>query len=324
MSPLHLEPEFTESSLRDLLGPVVAGDVPSLHFTTVHRRKDGSDIPVEIVLQTSPPEPSSDMTVCVAFVRDMRERLEQERVMNEIQQRASLADDRERMGRDMHDNVIGKLFATGMNLQATLRLIDEPTTQQRLNDAIDDIDATINEIRTTVYGLRSQADWGRGTRGCILRIAAQHREQLGCEPRVHLVGAIDELPDRVVDELLATLREAFTNLVKYAQASSVGIDLIVTDATLHLTVADNGVGFDPAIVTFEAAKGEPALASRGLHNIRHRAHSLGGRSTISSMPGEGTTIEWTVPLSADRSVMRPVEPLPRQVATSGGADPANR
>lgn len=300
MSPLHLEPEFTESSYRDLLAPVVAGEVPSLHFTTVHRRKDGTDIPVEIVLQTSPPEPSSDVTVCVALVRDIRERLEQDREINKIQQRASLVDERERMGRDMHDNVIGNLFATGMSLQATLHRIEEPTAQQRLNDAIDNIDATIKEIRTTVYGLRSQADWGRGARGGILELAARQRDQLGFEPRVHLVGAIDELPALVLDELLGTLREALTNVAKYAHASSVSIDLIVADDTLHLTVTDDGIGFKTAADTGGGDNNEPALTSRGLHNIHHRAHSLGGRATISSTPGEGTTIEWAAPLSLDR------------------------
>jgi len=199
----------------------------------------------------------------------------------------------------MHDNVIGKLFATGMNLQATLPLVDDPSTKQRLDDAIDDIDATITEIRTTVYGLRSQPDWGRGTKETILEIAAQHREQLGCEPRVQLVGAIDEVPECVVDELLATLREALTNLVKYARASSVGIVLIVADDTLQLTVTDDGIGFDPAAVAYEGDDGETAHGRQGLHNIRHRAQSLGGSATVSSSPGEGTTIEWSVPLSPD-------------------------
>ena len=299
MSPLHLKPEFTESSFRDLLHPVVTGEVPSLHFKTVHRHKDGTDLPVEIVLQTSPPEPSSDVTVCVAFVRDIRDRLEQEREMNKIRHRASVADDRERMRRDMHDNVIGKLFATGMNLQATLHRIEDPIAQQRLNDAIDDIDATIKEIRTTVYGLRSQADSGCNTRGVILEIAAQKRGPLGFEPRVHLVGAIDELPDLVVDELLATLREALTNVMKYARATSVGIDLIVTDRMVHLTVTDDGVGFEAPADSRDGDDGEPILAGHGLHNLHRRAQLLGGHATISSFPDEGTTIDWTVPLPPD-------------------------
>ena len=300
MSPLHLEPEFTESSFRELLGPVIAGDVSSLHFTTVHRRKDGTDIAVEIVLQTSPPEPFSDVTVCVAFVRDIRNRLEQERELNKVQQRVSMADDRERMGRDMHDNVIGKLFATGMSLQATLHRIDDPTAQQRLNDAIDDIDATISEIRTTVYGLRARADWGRETRGVILKLAAQHREQLGFEPRVHLVGSIDELPDLVVDELLPALREALTNSVKHSHATSLSIDLVVADDIARLTIADNGDGFTADAVVSGGVEAEATLDSHGLHNIRRRAQALGGHATISSIPGEGTTIEWAVPLPPDQ------------------------
>ncbi len=300
MSLLHLEPEFTESSFRGLVGPVVAGDVPSLHFTTVHRRRDGTDVPVEIVLQRSPSEPASDVRVCVALVRDVSERIEQERALNKIQQRASLADDRERFGRDMHDNVISKLFATGMSLQSSLHRTDDPAERQRLNDAIDDLDSTINEIRTTVYGLRSQADWDRGAKGAILQIAAQQREQLGFEPRVHFVGEIDELSDDIVVEVLATLREALANLVKHARASSVDIALTVAGALVRLAVTDDGVGFEVDVVASDGSDGDPHLGNHGLHNMRHRARSLGGHATISSIPGEGTTVDWNVPVTPDR------------------------
>lgn len=295
MSPLHLKPDFTESSFRELLAPVVAGEVASLHFTTMHRRKDGTDVPVEIVLQTSPTESSTEVTVCVALVRDIRDRLDRERAVAEMQHHASLADDRERIGRDMHDNVIGKLFSTGMNLQATLHRIDDTTAQQRLNEAIDDIDATIKEIRTTVYGLRSQADWGHGARGAILEMAADQRESLGFEPRVHLVGPIDDLPGPLIDQCLATLREALTNIVKYAQATSVSVDVLVDGDTVHLSVADNGVGFE---TTPPAGRGDArGLGGHGLHNIQQRAEVSGGHAAISSSPGQGTTIDWTIPLT---------------------------
>ena len=163
-----------------------------------------------------------------------------------------------------------------------------------------DDDSTVErelELLITASGVGGGLGLQDRDAGEIGEIAAQQREQFGFEPRVHLVGAIDELPDGLVDEVLATLREALSNLVKHARASSVGIALIVTGDTVQLTVTDDGVGFEIDAVTSDWTDGDLCLGSHGLRNIRHRARSLGGHATISSIPAEGTTVDWTAPLS---------------------------
>ena len=206
--------------------------------------------------------------------------------------KVELLEDRERIGRDMHDKVISRLFATGMTVQAaSIRMPDEES-RDRLTSVVDELDDSIKEIRNTIYGLRSQVDWGKGARGEILACAAEQNAPLGFEPRVNLVGPIDDLPEPIVDSMLATIREALSNSAKYANATSVSVDVSVDLRELVTSVADNGIGFqyDPDSAVRDDHTGN------GLRNIVSRAEALNGWATISSEPGTGTTVTWSCPL----------------------------
>jgi len=221
--------------------------------------------------------------------------------LRESERRLELLEDRERIGRDMHDNVIGRLFAAGMGMQAVMNRVDDPAIQDRLSSMVDDIDDSIKEIRSTVYGIRSQIDWAKGVRGEILSAAAEQRPVLGFEPQVCLDGPLDELAPTLVDEMLATMREALANIVKYANATAVTITASVTDQTAELIVEDNGVGMELSPTTDSPTTGraEPSrdrLSHHGLANMKARAESLGGTATITSDPQYGTTVLWSVPL----------------------------
>jgi PAS domain S-box-containing protein len=205
MTPLHIAPEFRETELRQRLAPVAAGEVASVTFTTVHRRRDGVDVPVEVVVQA--PATDSASGSFVALVRDISERVETEERLRRAAQDLQLLEDRERIARDLHDLVIQRLFAAGMTLQATRSLTDDPTVVQRMGAAVDELDETIREIRTVIFGLQGDPAQRRGLRGDILRIVADERYVLGFEPRVHLDGAIDALPDDIAEQLCATLRD---------------------------------------------------------------------------------------------------------------------
>lgn len=205
-------------------------------------------------------------------------------------QRAELLEDRERIGRDMHDKVIGRLFATGMALQSTTARISDTSSQERILSAVGELDDVIREIRTTIYGLRSQLDWGKGARGEILAVAADHRSVLGFEPRVDLAGPVDLVPRNVVDQALATLREALTNAAKHANASNVTITVDVTNTDFSMTIRDDGVGLDVGTYPVNIDN-----HGNGLRNMASRAERLGGTNSLTSPPGEGVCVEWTVP-----------------------------
>ena len=88
MTPLHIAPQFTESEFRALLAPLVAGDTASTRFVTEHRRRDGVDITVEVVLQVQDGAEAGSRSF-VAMVRDVRERLETEQRLRRGRARAA-------------------------------------------------------------------------------------------------------------------------------------------------------------------------------------------------------------------------------------------
>jgi signal transduction histidine kinase len=195
--------------------------------------------------------------------------------------------DRDRIARDLHDLVIQRLFATGMSLEGALRSMP-PAVAERVQRAVEDLDSTIREIRTSIFALQSPAPAsGEGLRQAILQAARGAAEALGFEPRVSFDGPVDTLvPPRVGEQLLAVLREALSNVARHARASNVDVDVSASTSFVTVVVSDDGVGL-------------PAGGRRsGLDNLARRARDLGGAFTARSKaaPETGTVIEWKVPL----------------------------
>ncbi len=199
----------------------------------------------------------------------------------------TLVEDRERIAADLHDTVIQRLFATGLGLQALTRTLDEPAVT-RLRQAVDELDETIRQIRSTVFALQSPRVPGRGLRDEILALAREARSSLGFDPVVQFDGLIDHrVGDQVGIQLLAVLREALSNVVRHAGASRVTVGVVVTDLELVATVADNGVGAGPG----------RRAGGQGLASLRHRAETLGGTLELQAgSNGTGTAVCWRVPL----------------------------
>jgi PAS domain S-box-containing protein len=283
MTPLHIAPEFSEADFRELLVPVAAGEVPSVTFTTMHRRRDGVDVPVEVLVQAPVTGSTSDGESFVALVRDVSERVETQDRLRRAAHELDLVEDRERIARDLHDLVIQRLFAAAMTLQATRSMIDDESVQKRMGAAIDELDETIREIRTVIFGLQPGAERQSGLRGEILRIVSDERYVLGFEPRVHLDGPIDAVADEIGEHLCAALREALSNVARHAQASSADVSVLARDE-LVLRVADNGVGMAP-----QPPRGQ------GLRNMSQRAERLGGSFHAAFGTDGGTVVEWSVP-----------------------------
>ena len=206
----------------------------------------------------------------------------------------SVLDDRERIGRDLHDRIVQRLFALGMGLQATKRLPELELVRERVDRAIDDVDATITEIRTTIFELGDSALPG-GLRQGILALTHELTPSLGARPEVSFAGPVDNsVPQNVADHLLAVVRESLTNAAKHANASRFIVKLSVGD-DLALEVIDDGVGMDHSAPVENRGL--------GLTNLRNRAEKLHGTMEVQPADGGGTRITWSVPLeeSAERS-----------------------
>lgn len=201
----------------------------------------------------------------------------------------TLLEDRDRIARDLHDLAIQRLFATGMTLQSVQRLVAHPEASERLMRAIDDLDTTIKIIRSSIFGLRAHegASTGPGLRIRTVRTVEDAVPALGFTPALRMEGLVDtDVPPAVADDVVAVLGEALANAARHARASSAEVTLVVRREQLSLTVADDGVGMD-------------ADNSRrsGLRNLAERAKRLGGELRVAAEPGQGTRVEWRVPLS---------------------------
>jgi signal transduction histidine kinase len=205
--------------------------------------------------------------------------------LNDTARLVGLLDDRDRIARDLHDRVIQRIFSVGMSLQGATRLPGPPEIKARVDKAVDDLDATIDEIRTAIFELEDGMG-DRGLRRSVLDLADELAPLLGSRPDVTFVGPVDSgVSQQTADHLLAVLREALTNAGKHARATRFRITLTVGDE-LRLDVTDNGRGLTTATA------GTNGL---GLTNLRHRAEKLGGTLELQTPDEGGTRLVWRVP-----------------------------
>ncbi|MGN6780775.1 MAG: GAF domain-containing sensor histidine kinase [Marmoricola sp.] len=192
--------------------------------------------------------------------------------------------DRERIARDLHDVVIQRLFATGLQLQGLHRVTEDPTVLERVAAATEALDTTIRDIRGALFDLRHTQ--GPSIRAEVSALVAEYADPLGHRPAVRIDGPVDTaVPRALAEELSPVLREALSNVARHAGAQHTTVSLGIQGNRLRLVVADDGQGI-------------PVVLERrsGLRNIADRAAALGG--TASATPGEdgGTRLVWDVPL----------------------------
>jgi signal transduction histidine kinase len=199
----------------------------------------------------------------------------------------ALVEDRERIARDLHDTVIQRLFATGLSLQGSLRLVrpDPDAASARIENAVDELDLTVKHIRTAIFGLDPPRPPGQGLRTRLLALVQETTASLGFEPRVLFEGPIDAtVTPATAQELLAVVREALSNVARHAEASQVQLELTAgTDVTV--VVADDGAG-PPTAGTAHG---------NGLLNMATRATRLGGTMQFEPAAGGGSRLTWQVP-----------------------------
>lgn len=194
-------------------------------------------------------------------------------------------EDRERIARDLHDSVIQRLFAVGLSLQGTVKLAQRDDVRLRIQSAVDDLDQTVREIRTAIFGLETTKG-GEGVRDRVLSLTREAVGTLGFEPRVSFAGPVDAIGAPHADDVVAVAREALANVARHAAATEVSVALTATDdGELVVAVADNGVGQPPS----------PRPGGHGLHNMATRADKAGGTLSVGPSAAGGTLVELRLP-----------------------------
>jgi signal transduction histidine kinase len=205
-------------------------------------------------------------------------------------ERLSVYEDRDRIAQDLHDLVIQRLYATGMSLQGTMPMITRPEVASRITHAVDAMDETIKEIRSTIFQLQSpEVAAEPDLRGEILALIEEMTDVLGFAPSLRLGAGLDgDISPEVAEQALAALREALSNAARHAHASQVDVTVDAgSDGMLTVQVTDDGAGI-------------PDGGRRsGLRNLASRAEKLGGELRLEpadpDAPRPGTRLEWRVP-----------------------------
>ncbi|MEB3019986.1 GAF domain-containing sensor histidine kinase [[Mycobacterium] crassicus] len=190
--------------------------------------------------------------------------------------------DRDRIARDLHDHVIQRLFAVGLSLQGTIPRARSASVQQRLTDAVDDLQEIIGEIRTTIFDLHGSSSAVTRLRQRLDNAVAQFSGS-GLHTTVQFVGPLSVVESGLADHAEAVVSEAVSNAVRHSGATTLTVQVKVEDE-LSIEVSDNGCGIPDGVT------------SSGLTNLRRRADQAGGTFEICSPPDGGTVLRWCAPL----------------------------
>ena len=201
--------------------------------------------------------------------------------------RLAVFEDRDRIARDLHDLVIQRLFATGLGLQGFAGQLHEPAAKARLEGYVEDLDATIRDIRSAIYSLHAAQRSDGLTRAAIEELLDGASGPLGSRPRLAVSGPLDgAVGGELAADLIAVVREALSNIVRHAQASTVSIEIDVRDGAVVVRVDDDGSGIEPG-----------NERRSGLANLAERANKHSGQLELLASPSGGTRVMWTARLS---------------------------
>jgi signal transduction histidine kinase len=192
--------------------------------------------------------------------------------------------DRERIGHDLHDHVIQRLFAAGLDLQGTIARSRSSEITDRLNRTVTDLQTTIEDIRTTIFELHSTGRQRISFRQRIQAAVADLTENGAVVTTLRMSGPMSVIGDDLAGHAESVILEAVSNAVRHSGATQLTVEVAVADE-LDIMVTDDGCGIS-------ADNGRRS----GLANMASRAEQIGGRCHLATPPGGGTEVHWTVPL----------------------------
>ncbi len=210
--------------------------------------------------------------------------------LHEAVGRLAVIEERDRIGKDLHDGIIQSMYGVSLSLEDLPELMaDDPDgARARVDRAIDALNDTIRDLRGFVFGLRPELVERTDLVGLLVALTEQLHQNSLVEVSLDLPERLDEPPARVRAELLQIAREALSNVARHAGATEASVRLALNDTDLLLEIRDNGRGFDPSAA--------PRDGHFGLANMDARAAALGGVLEVESAAGGGTHIIVRIPV----------------------------
>jgi signal transduction histidine kinase len=200
-----------------------------------------------------------------------------------------IAAERVRFGRELHDSLLQGFSGVVFLLEAAARQFDTAPgmAKQRLDRAIDQADRSLREAREMIVSMRIPALENSTLPDALRTTAAEMVFGMPVDFQFEIKGRPRQGPYNVEANLFLLAREALRNALKHASARRIRLELCYTPKELHLTIQDDGVGFEPEVAAAKAGH-------FGLHGMQERARLIRGTFRVNSAPGRGATIEVTV------------------------------
>jgi nitrate/nitrite-specific signal transduction histidine kinase len=232
---------------------------------------------------------ANDQEVVETFARHAAIAIENARLHEQVH-RLAIVDERERIGKDLHDGIIQSIYAVGLSLEDVPELIVEDPDEVvlRVERAIDTLHLTIRDIRNFILGLRPELLGGTTLAGGLAALVEDFRHNSIVDVELKMGGIAGEPAEAITSHLLGIVNEALSNVARHSGATRAWIDVVGDDRRLAVAVRDNGRGFDPAAGA--------AFGHQGLRNMRSRAADIGAMMDISSTEEQGTEIRVTLDL----------------------------
>lgn len=242
------------------------------------QRRDGTAFPVDVSL--SPLQTEQGVMVSAA-IRDITQQLALQAELTETRAQAEVLAERDRIAGDLQDHAIQRVFAVGLALQGTILRARSVDVQQRLNTAVDDLHAVVQDFRTAIFDLRRRPTDVTGLRQRLDEVIGRLSDDLATTVRYK--GPLSVVEGELAEAAEAVVTEAITNAVRHAAATRLTIAIEVADE-LCIDVVDNGKGLPDDIT------------EAGLMTLRQRAESAGGTLEVGRAAGGGTRLRWVAPL----------------------------
>jgi signal transduction histidine kinase len=210
-------------------------------------------------------------------------------------ERLALLEDRERIAKELHDGVIQALFAVGMGLEGTSMVATDPQVSERINLAVEELDHVIRDLRNYIFGLRPGILADRELDTALRALGEEFQAKTGVVTIVEIQSDTAARLASVASDVVQLTREALSNVGRHAHATTCRVSLLDAAGAALLEIDDDGSGFAPSSVR----------RGQGLANLEARATDMGGKASVSSDPGRGTTVRVELPLQPPTSRSAP-------------------
>jgi two-component system NarL family sensor kinase len=175
----------------------------------------------------------------------------------------------------------------GMGLQAAAAMTPDQSLRQRLEATVDQVDAVIRDLRNYIFGLRPGLLADRALDQALRHLAEDLEEKSGVTAVVEIDPQVGASLANKANDVVQLAAEALSNVARHSGAQTCRVSLSKEDGRAVLSIEDDGTGFDP-----KHRRGD----GQGLRNLTERAAGLGGEMKIESVPDEGTTVRFLIPL----------------------------